>query len=212
MIGDRVKLAREHFSLTQDELASTINISQTAIYKIEDGLTQNPRCLGKLAEVLRVSPEWLQFGINPPAWLKESQHTTEAINDIETGYPLLSWVQAGAWQPIDEVELYEAKRLCCPVKCSVDTFVLRVQGISMEPMFHEDDLIFVDPNVECRSGSFIIARLDDHNEATFKQLIIEGGQRYLKPLNPDWPEKIIPLKGSSCSVVGTVIFAGRAFA
>ena len=208
MIGKRLKQAREYLGLTQEELAELVNISQTAIYKIEDGITQQPRSINKLAEALQVPPEWLQYGINPPHW-----HDAEpAIHDsprIKGLCPVISWVQAGSWQPIFEVDANDADLIPCPVKCSDQTFVLRVQGISMEPVFHEGDLLFVDPEAHYHSGSYIIARLDEPNEATFKQLIIEDGRHYLKPLNPDWPDKIIPMKGT-CSIVGKVVFTGRA--
>ena len=80
----------------------------------------------------------------------------------------------------------------------------------MEPVFREGDLIFVDPMAESHHGSYIVARLDAQNEATFKQLIIEQGKQYLKPANPSWPEQIIPIT-SECSIVGTVVFAGKIF-
>ncbi|WP_163836117.1 LexA family protein [Spartinivicinus ruber] len=208
MIGKRLKQAREHLGLTQEELAELVSVSQTAIYKIEDGITQQPRSTKKLATTLKVSPEWLQYGINPPNWFDNTSHAI-TFEPKKGRCPLISWVQAGSWQPIYEVDSNDADLIPCPVKCSDQTFVLRVQGISMEPVFHEGDLLFVDPEAHCHSGSFIVARLDEPNEATFKQLIIEDGRHYLKPLNPDWPEKIIPMKGT-CSIVGKVIFTGRA--
>lgn len=130
--------------------------------------------------------------------------------DIRGRFPLISWVAAGAWSDISEIHPSEATLYPCPVNCSERTFVLRVQGISMEPLFRDGDLIFVDPAAEWRHGAYVVARLDDHNEATFKQLVIEGGQKYLKPLNPNWPEQIIPINGN-CTIVGPVVFSGRAF-
>lgn len=93
------------------------------------------------------------------------------------------------------------------VNCSDLTFVSKVQYISMEPKFDEGDLIFVDPEAECIHGSYVVARLDD-NQATFKQLIIEGGHKFLKAANPNWPEQLIPINGN-CMLVGKVIFTGK---
>ena len=95
----------------------------------------------------------------------------------------------------------------CPVNCSDLTFVSKVQYISMEPKFDEGDLIFVDPEAECIHGSYVVARLDD-NQATFKQLIIEGGHKFLKAANPNWPEQLIPIN-DNCMLVGKVIFTGK---
>lgn len=59
----------------------------------------------------------------------------------------------------------------------------------MEPKFHDGDLIFVDPEVPPAGGRYVVASLKGDREATFTQLIVEGGRRYLKALNPDWPNR-----------------------
>ena len=78
----------------------------------------------------------------------------------------------------------------------------------MSPSFNEGDLIFVDPEVDPINGKYVVARLDDENEATFKQLIIEGGHKFLKATNPAWPIPIQPINGN-CTFVGVVVFSGR---
>ena len=47
----------------------------------------------------------------------------------------------------------------------------------------------------------MVVALDDTNQATFKQLVIDGARRYLKPLNPRYP--IIPVERDAriCGVV-----------
>ena len=98
--------------------------------------------------------------------------------------------------------------LPCPVRCSPESFVLRVRGTSMEPKFHEGDLIFVDPNASADHGKYVVVRLDESNEATFKQLIIEEGKRYLKALNPDWPNRIIEVD-EEATICGVIVFKGE---
>jgi SOS-response transcriptional repressor LexA len=78
----------------------------------------------------------------------------------------------------------------------------------MQPRFQDGDLIFVDPTVTPRNGKFVVVRLDDTHEAILKQLIIEGDKRYLKALNPDWPNPIIQLD-STAALCGVVVFKGE---
>ena len=124
--------------------------------------------------------------------------------------PLISWVQAGAWTEIagsfraEDAETY----LPCPVRCSSETYVLRVRGESMEPRFRDGDLIFVDPAASPDHGRFVVVLAEDSNEATFKQLIVEGDRKYLKALNPDWPERIVRCD-SSAIICGVVVFRGE---
>ncbi len=130
--------------------------------------------------------------------------------DIRGLHPLISWVQAGEWAEIaGAFELGEAEDLLpCPVRCSKDTFVLRLKGQSMEPRFHDGDLIFADPQVSPDSGKYVVVRLEDSHEATFKQLIVEGGRQYLKALNPDWPDRIIKIN-EDATICGVVVFKGE---
>jgi SOS-response transcriptional repressor LexA len=167
--------------------------------------------------------EKLERGMGKPhGWMDESHESSKAepvssdeINahdgpDIRGLYPLISWVQAGEWTEIYQgyVPPYETELLPCPARCSEQTFVLRVHGVSMEPRFHEGDLIFVDPEATPSHGKYVVVQLDESNEATFKQLIVEENREYLKALNPDWPNRIIELD-TTATIVGVVVFKGE---
>lgn len=80
----------------------------------------------------------------------------------------------------------------------------------MEPKFHDGELIFVDPQVAPVSGRYVVVRLEDSQEATFKQLIIEEGHQYLKALNPDWPNRIIEVNSNATISGVEVVFKGEA--
>ncbi|MES9857573.1 MAG: S24 family peptidase [Sedimenticola sp.] len=123
----------------------------------------------------------------------------------------MSWVQARDWSEIAEsyyVPEYGSELYPCPISCSEETFVLRVHGVSMEPKFHEGDLIFVDPNTIPLHGKYIVVQIEEPNEATFTQLIIEGDKQYLKALNPDWPRRIIEVD-TAATICGVVVFKGE---
>lgn len=130
--------------------------------------------------------------------------------DIRSLLPVISWVQAGEWMEIAEgyEPQYGDELLPCPVRCSKDSYVLRVHGISMEPKFHDGDLIFVDPHVDPVSGRYVVVMLEDTAEATFKQLFEEGGRQYLKALNPEWPKRIIEVN-KNARICGVVVFKGE---
>lgn len=68
----------------------------------------------------------------------------------------------------------------------------------------EGMLILVDTEADAQSGKLVIAKLTESNEATFKKLIIDSGQKFLKPLNPAYP--MIPINGN-CKIVGVVVRA-----
>lgn len=160
--------------------------------------------------------EKLERAMNKPQGWMDTLHTTPGQSGIESYparqafLPLISWVQAGHWHEMDRDQALaeDTPRFPCPVNCSEDSYILRVRGTSMEPIFHEGDLIFVDPCAPPDHGKYVIVRLEDSNEATFKQLLIEGGRKYLKALNPDWPDRIIEINVQA-TICGVIIFKGQ---
>ena len=133
-----------------------------------------------------------------------------SLADVVTLCPLVSWTQA-CENPV--ISKHSENRIAkdilpCPVPCSPGSFVLQVKGASMEPKFDNGDLIFIDPAIEAESGKYVVVKLEDAAEASFKQLIIEDGRKYLKALNPDWPERIVELSDAT-RVCGVVVFKGE---
>lgn len=200
-IAERIKKLRTALGMTQLQVAELASTSQTALQKIEAGITRNPRNLERLAEVLQTSPEFLRFGVG------EMDNAT-VVASVGNYLPLISMVQAGVWTDIQHLHPLDVELYPCPVKCGTGSFVVKVEGDSMLPRFEAGDLIYIDPNKQTDNGSYVVARLDDENQATFKQLIIDGNKKYLKALNPDWPNKFVEINGN-CTIVGKVVFAGK---
>ena len=69
-------------------------------------------------------------------------------------------------------------------------------------------MILVDPDIEARPGKMVIARTPESEAATFRQLIEESGQRYLKPLNPTYPKTLFD---DQCRIIGVVVQATAKF-
>lgn len=70
------------------------------------------------------------------------------------------------------------------------------------PTFPMGGTIFVDPRREAEPNDFVVGYTGNPLEVTFKKLIHDGSQRYLRALNPQFP--MISIDGSF-KVVGVVI-------
>jgi len=204
ILANNIRSRMKDLGLTQKELADKAGTTQVTIHRMLSGKVLKTTKIIELAKALECSPDWLLNGKS----LHIETRNAVAGPDLQGLYPVISWVQAGDWAQIFEQNKQDAEHYPCPVKCSDKTFLLKVRGMSMSPTFNEDELIFVDPEVEPSNGKYVVARLDDENEATFKQLIIEGGHKFLKAANPSWPTPIQPINGN-CTIVGVVVFAGR---
>jgi SOS-response transcriptional repressor LexA len=121
--------------------------------------------------------------------------------------PLISWVTAGQWREVvDNFQPGDAEQWIDTTKrVGASAFALRVRGDSMEPRCPDGAIIIVDPEREAVNGSLVVVRLQDDAEATFKRLVMEGGRRFLAPLNPRYP--VIEITGPAvvCGVVRQVL-------
>lgn len=145
-----------------------------------------------------------------PGWLDVDRpavdHNVEPGPDLAARpVPLISWVQAGDWCEVTgDIPPGDAEEwLVITGHSRPRAFALRVRGVSMEPRYQDGDIILVDPDRQAINGSHVVVRLDNENEATFKQLVIEGERKFLQPLNPRWPDQLIEINGNAtiCGVV-----------
>lgn len=122
-------------------------------------------------------------------------------------YPEISWVQAGsAMEAVELSNVATCPRHTSDVWAGDNGFWLKVVGSSMTSTagssFPEGTLILVAPDVEPHHGQYVVARMIDSNEATFKQLVADAGYLYLKPLNPAFPMREVD---DTWEIVGTVV-------
>lgn len=192
-------------------IARVLGVSPKAVSKWLNG-ESIPRQdkLNQLANYLRADPIWLQHGTDSKG------SNVEYVGPVKPtrSYPLISWVSAGCWY--EAVEAYDLKSIDewyeSDAHITGDGFWLRVQGDSMtSPVgmsVPEGMIILVDTGREALSGNLVVAKSSRTNEATFKKLVSDGGNFYLKPLNPAYP--ITPLNGEH-TIVGVVIEARMRF-
>lgn len=206
-ISGFIKSARIALGKTQEEFAELFGCTKSNVSGWEKGRHEPTYRL--LCEISDKS------GIPLPHKQTNLSKEIEILSDSPKPVPLISWVQAGNWsEVIDVFNLGNADEwMPCSVPHSPQTFALRVRGESMynphgRPSFFDGDLIFVDPNRQPINGSLIIVRLDNENEATFKKLVIEGERKFLRPLNPAWPDQIIEINHNA-TICGVVIFKGE---
>lgn len=208
--GDRIRHIREELELSQEAFGRHMSVSKAAVSQWENGDTKNlrPANLFAIQNFTGYSAEWIATGAGGPR-LKSKKASSGAKMELPvSSVPLVSWVRAGQWNEV--VDVYPPGEGEKPVyttrKVGPRAYALRVVGDSMEnpngrPTYPQGSIIIVDPDREPHHGNAVIVRLEDSKEATFKQLIVEGGVRYLKPLNPRYPIMKIGSNASFCGVV-----------
>lgn len=203
-MGDRIHARRKELKINQAALGKMVGVSNVAISQWERGETE-PRGdnLLSLAKALQCTPEFLLHGEPSGSNVVYAGPYVKGKN-----YPVLSSVQAGAW--CEACEPYTLRDIDLWLESDAhiqgDAFWLEVEGDSMTApvglSVPEGTFVLFDTGREPVNGSLVIAKLSDSNEATFKKLIIDGGQKYLKGLNPAWP--LVPVNGN-CKTIGVAV-------
>lgn len=202
-LANRLKAARKHAGISQEELALRIGVSQSLITKIERGLQGTTTLTVKIALACGVSVVWLDDGTGEMLENKLMQEYTN-YETVKTGklinqVPLISWVEAGNFNECVE-DLRDCEMISTDAKTTLRTFALRIFGDSMQPLFQPGMILIVEPTLVAISGDYVIAK-NGNDEATFKQLIQDGSDWYLKPLNDRYPLK----SANNIDIVGVVI-------
>lgn len=207
-------IRKKELGFSQEDLAHHLGVGQSAVNQILNGSNRlNIKTASDIAQFLSVPVD--RFSPSLAKEIREisrsvETHTEKLPGDSVYQYPLLSWVQAGAFAEIDgQFTERDAKKYIYSTKRSVGAaFWLEVHGDSMtapvgqKPSFPEGMFILIDPEQAAQSGDFCIAVKD--GMATFKKVIEDGWLTFLKPLNPQYP--VIQLD-TGCRLVGKVIDA-----
>lgn len=211
-IGQRMKQRRKLAGMSQTDLGKIVGVSKVAVSQWENGDTQpNGENLLKMAQALDCPPEWILSGIGNPS----EEVTIDGAMRLKGMIPVISEVQAGAWSEIKEFFLDSdaLEWISSTRKFSKYAFGLQIVGDSMycpgnPKSLSEGEIAIVEPETQANHRDVIVARLDTTNKATVKQLVIDGDERILNPLNDRY--KPIPIDGNVI-LVGVVMDVIRRF-
>ncbi|MDD9156978.1 S24 family peptidase [Aliivibrio sp. S4TY2] len=212
--NDLVKTRMKECGITQEILAEKLGKSQGAV-----NLWLNKKREPSLDDIADIMKEvgLSTIILNSDRSVESSSigiGNTEKIDSknltYKNSFPVISAVQAGLWtEACEAYTFYDIDEyLPTTERVSDSSFWLRVKGDSMtsltSPSFPEGTAVLVDPTIEPENGKFVVAKLTDENEATFKRLVIDAGKKYLKPLNRDYSMLEI---NDNCKIIGVVVDA-----
>lgn len=131
--------------------------------------------------------------------IQKAQDLYESLGEEFEDIGLYGEVSAGTgvWVSDEPIEIIKY-----PVPVPNHDIALRVNGNSMEPMFHDGDVVFVKKTPEVHHGSIIIIIVNDN--AYIKKLYRRDDEVRLISLNPQY-EDIILNPDDTIEIIGNVI-------
>lgn len=178
---------------TRTQIANAAKKSQSAVTQWLSGDTTSLKSdsAAGIQAVTGFSAVWLATGQGPR--MANEQPNVAAGPNMGGSVPLLSSVQAGNFKEfVDNFSCHpsEAEAIATAVPVHQYTFALRVEGDSMEPDFKAGMIIIIEPELDPLPNDYIVAK-NGSEETTFKQLVKDGGDWFLKPLNERYPMRLL---------------------
>ncbi|MFW6133208.1 MAG: XRE family transcriptional regulator [Planctomycetota bacterium] len=108
------------------------------------------------------------------------------INKVSAGYPQQF---TDLDYPVGVAEEY----IRCPDLHDAQAFAVRVVGDSMEPKYHQADIVIFSPNTPAEAGADCFVRFADDGGTTFKRVYPDTPETLrLQPLNDRYPAETYP--------------------
>lgn len=180
------------------ELARQINLPQPTVHRIATGMCEHPHLstLKPIANFFSISIDQLK-GHEPIPWL-----------DRATKVPLLTWDEVLYWSTIKTEKSY-TEFILTDAAVGKSGFALKIKDASMDPVFPKNTILISDPERQAKDRSYVIAKLVNHTEAIFRQLLVDGGAQYLKPLSPDFEKYKLTRLNDKDKILSVVVQAKR---
>jgi len=189
-LSSNLKTLMSLAQINASELARRTGIAQPIIHRLSTGQNINPKLatIKPIARYFMVSVSQLigeESLPNDQSFLRSgNQH--RGWNRV----PLISWRDAIKWPENEMVHqnTNDATYISTDANVSKSAYSLVIQGCAMEPLFPEGTTIIIEPKRQPQDRDFVVVHLNGENEARLKQILIDGHDRYLKSLNPDFED------------------------
>lgn len=180
----RIREAREKLGWTQSELAKKMGTTQQTIQRYEAGAVDvNSSKLVRLAEILGTTVYYL-IGI-----------PTNAVPGRPGGVPrpVIGRISAGPFGTVYEESGEELDVPDDVWECHKQGFWMRVSGNSMNRLFAEGSMVYVDPACEVRNGDVGVACVNG-DEGTVKRIFFEPNnvvRLHPESYDPEYRDRVI---------------------
>ena len=203
---DRINQKMKELGLSQADVMRGTGAGRATVSGwINGSNAPSAKYLESLARTLKTTSSWILNGKEDADRKLDNSVSLDLVATV-TYAPVISWVQAGDFTDMESISnLAECEKLPLVPGAGKRSFYLEVKGLSNAPYFEEGEKICIDPDYQLcdiHTGEMIVVKCND--TATFKALISESNGYYLKPLNPNWSEQVIPLN-EDCVLVGKYV-------
>lgn len=194
----RSKEKRIELNLSQIESARKIGVTQPVIQRIENNVIKQPKCIVDMARVYGTTPEYLIGGVG---------FSSKGTESFYKKVPILTTDEAIKWcnPELNDILPDEKKFIYNPIESDKENyFALKISSPSMEKKLPFNSVAILEPleSEELNSGDFYLFHNSVKGNAFVRQFVIDN-EKYMKPLNSDFPLEII---NKNIKIIAKVVF------
>lgn len=183
------------------ELAREICIPQPTLHRMLVGKSPNPHrsTLEPIAKYFNITIEQLKGEI--PFSVAEKTNASDIV-DI----PLISW------DKISNLKLYlekneQSEKYISVSSQSKNCFATHMNDSSMEPLFSKNCILIFDLDKKPTDRSYVLVKFHESNNFLFRQVLIDGTDKFLKPIHPELYAAKLKVVGEQDVIIATLIEA-----
>lgn len=198
-LGAALKKLMALHKINMTQLNKSTDVPLTTLNRILSGKNINPTItsLLPLAEFFNITLNQL-MGIDPLN-LDASSNIPIKKTDAWIYIPLINWEQALEW-PKNNLDKTAFDSISTDIDLSANAFALRIEELNWEGFF-SGSILITDPDIKPEHSDYVVTVKKGQAKASLKQILIDDGCKYLRPLNKEYQTQVMD---SSYSIVGTV--------
>ena len=184
------KLMKAH-GISVYELAHESGIPQPTLHKIVNGTSKKPnsKSIKKIAEYFKVDVQTLTLSDS------EKEGSVEYKN-----VPIISWQGITDW-----LNNNTQFNRTLPVKRNIsDRAFAIISNDAIFPQYKSGAILVFDPALSPKDGSFILLKLQEHQNILLRQLVIDVNDKFIRSPNPEFGNHLSKL-GKGDGILATLI-------
>lgn len=184
-LNTNLRALMQEVGITVTELARQTGVGQPVIHRMASGETDNPK-VGSLSPIAKF------FNVNISMLIGDEPLPKDRFPGSHNPYyrswsklPLLSWEQAAAWPDV-RIPAEISSYISTESKISNTAFAIKVEDNTMLPRYPKGTILIIEPEIKPEDKDFAAVHVEGQKAIQFKQILFDGVDLYLKPLNADF--------------------------
>ncbi len=207
-IGENISRLMEAHGIDATELAKQTDLPTSTISRLRSNLADHSPNLSSLMPIAEF------FNITISQLIGENSISSEdyEINLIQNQSQKLSIPLLKTEEIISYISgnFSTSKYVAIDIPVNKESFSYLLQGNAMEPQFPDKTLLIIDQTIKPENLDYVLLLQSDKKLPIFRQILIEGNEKYFQASNPIFNELIKFSEGKD-KILGVMVQSRRNF-